>query len=117
MIDSFADPDSPYTVTRHGAGTYVGGRFVGDPSPSTFSLVATIQPHDGRTLMPLPEGYRSEDVRLVLAYTPLRTLDSGGAADEIAYKSETWTVISVDNYEAFGETHVEAIIARQPVST
>lgn len=57
-----------YTVTRRAAVTYVNGLPV-RATPTTFALVASVQPLSGADLHRAPEGLRRTDARK--AYTSL----------------------------------------------
>lgn len=72
-----------YTVTR-GSPTTGGsdGRAV-VATPSTFSVVASVQPLNGRDLLRLPEGERSTERVKVYANTQLFVSGAGQVADLI----------------------------------
>lgn len=102
-----------YTVTRIGNGTTVLGRYTPAAS-STFPIDAVVQPLTPRTLIVLPEGVRSEDVRLIHTTTPLRTRDNNGEADAISIAGESFVVWRVSGpWTIRGNTHYEAHVSRQ----
>jgi hypothetical protein len=101
-----------YTVTRTAAGTRTLGRYTPGAS-STFSIDASVQPVTGRALQALPEGHRAEETRLVLTTTEIRTRTPTNEADTISIDSESWAVVKVERWDAFGGTHYRAFVARQ----
>lgn len=101
-----------YTVTRTAAGTRTLGRYT-PGAPSTFSIVASIQPVTGRDLQTLPEGQRAEETRVVYTTTELRTRTATVEPDTLSIDSETWAVTKVERWQAFGGTHYRAMVARQ----
>ena len=105
-----------YAVTRTANGSYdANGRFTAGAT-SAINVVAIVQPLDPRTVLPLPEGVRSEDVRLVHTATLLRTPDGTGAADSISIGGEPYIVFEVAGpFTLNGATHYEIHAARRAV--
>lgn len=110
-----------YTVTRRPAGVYVAGRYTPAGAPTTFTVLAGIEPVTGRELKDLPEGQSGDEVIKITTATPLLTRRPGFEPDTIAYRppgyesaGEPWTVTSVKVWEAFGEVHYEAMACRAP---
>jgi hypothetical protein len=93
-----------YTVTRLGEGSIVAGRYV-DGASSTFEIIASIQPTNGRDLLRLPEGLRTKQLLSVWTDTPLRTADapSGPKADVITYQGRQFQVETVLDWAESGE--------------
>lgn len=86
-----------YTVTRHGSGAWVDGRWTHSGTPITLTIDGCVQPVDERQMQMLPEGVR-QDVTLRL-YTPSRLLTGDQStevpADRIAIDGETYVVVAV----------------------
>lgn len=105
-----------YAVTRTVAATYgTDGRLIAG-STSVINMDASIQPMSGRELQALPEGAHGREVRKMFSKSELSTRTPGNDPDLVMYKSESWEVLSVSAWEAFGlgsgGDHWEAIIAR-----
>lgn len=102
-------PTGTYTVTRTEAGEYdEHGRYT-DGDMSTFSLVADVQPVEGRELKDLPEGLRAEETLVVYCATELRALKAavpdasspdipGNVPDLIEIDGEQWRVVRVQRF-------------------
>lgn len=101
-----------YTVTRTAVGTRTNGRYT-PGATSTFDITASVQPVTGRDLQSLPEGQRAEETRIVYTTTELRTRTATVDPDSISIDSETWAVVKVERWQAFGNTHYRAFVARQ----
>lgn len=103
-----------YTVTREPAGTYEAGRYVrlsaATPpiAPTTFDIVASIQPLRGRELADLPEGQRGDELRMIYTVTELRTRSASSESDVVTIDGEPWTVIRVERWQSFGAVHYQA---------
>lgn len=100
LIDSFAT--GPYTVTRRAAATWSNGVAVPDPSPTTFSITASVQPASGRDLLRLPEGRRSVETRVLYTSAQLQVGAQGGAleADRVTIDGAVWEVQHVELWPA-----------------
>lgn len=94
-----------YTVTRLAAGTRTLGKVTAG-APSTFEIVASVQPPSGRLLRVLAEGQLADDMRVVYTATELRI------KDRITLAGERFDVSRVEPWEAFGESHWRAFCAR-----
>jgi hypothetical protein len=104
-----------YTVSRYAAPAWVAG-VATKATPSTLSIVASVQPVSGREIAALPEGRRANEVRVVYTSTALRTEGvSGGSADTISIDGEVWEVFKLETWSAWSETHYRAFISRVAV--
>lgn len=122
VIDRFRTPgtaaNGEYTVTRTAAGSSAAtGNYVAG-STSTFTIVASVQPHDGRSTVVLPEGVRTEDVRQLWTATELRVTDDQVDPDRITIPSaqgnETFHVFKVEGpWTMGGRTHYHVFAARR----
>jgi len=112
VIGALGFKTGTYTVTRTAAGTRTLGRYTAGAA-STFSIEASVQPVTGRDLQAMPEGQRAEETKVVYTTTELRTRTPAGEPDTIAIDSETWAVTKVERWDAFGDTHYRAYVARQ----
>ena len=102
-----------FTVTRTAGAPLVLGRY-SSGAVTTFPIVAIEQPYSPRTMIPLPEGVRVEDVKLIHTNTPLRTRDENGEADSISIRGENFIVWRVDGpYTLGGSAHYEVHAARK----
>lgn len=102
-----------YTVSRYGAPAWADG-LATKASPSTFSIVASVQPVGGREIRALPEGRRGNEVRVVYTATLLRT-EAAGSADIVTIGGEPWEVFKVETWEAWGVTHYRAFVSRTSI--
>lgn len=110
VIGAFAT--GSYTVTRTAAGATALGRYTAG-STSSFDIAASVQPVSGRDLLALPEGLRADETRIVYTTTELRALTSASDTDAITIDGETWDVVRVERWQAFGGTHYRALAARR----
>jgi hypothetical protein len=112
-----------YSVQRRGAGTYddTGHHTAG--ALSSFSIVADVQPYDGKELQDEPAGQRAEDKRLVITTTELRGVTpaaedaseygaAGSAPDRILIDAEWYVIKNVETWRSFGSVHYECIAVR-----
>lgn len=113
-------------VTRTAHGPRVNGRSTAG-TQTTFSITAgTPEPITGRQLMDVPEGRRGDETMKLFVDVPLYTESPLYDPDVVAYvgtdpdmiamlgAGEPWTVIKVETWPGFGETHREVQIARAP---
>lgn len=111
VITRLKGPAATYTVTRRALGAVSEGIYT-PGGTSTFTIVATVQPVDGRKLEPLPEAFHGSELCRVYTETELRT---AGAvpADTITIAGETWTIARVAGpWSLRGSIHYEATAAR-----
>lgn len=101
-----------YNVTRRPAGVRVNGEYVPSNNPTVLQVVARIRPINGRELQDLPEGQRVDDVRMCLTTTELKTRSPGFDPDIVSYDGEDYRVDSVQNPQAFGDTHYRCLLVR-----
>lgn len=122
VIDRFATPGTAaggkYTVSRTLAGSYAATGDYVDGSVTTFPITASVQPHDGRLTVTLPEGARTEDVRQLWTATELRVTDDNVDADRITIPSaqgdEVFHVFKVEGpWTMSGRTHYHVYAARR----
>lgn len=107
VIASFAT--GTYTVTRQGPTTVdVDGRAV-TAAPSTFSILASVQPMSGRELQRLSEGLRVAERRVLFTSTSLRVI---GAPDVVSVDGELWEVETVEHWGPAIGTFFKATIAK-----
>lgn len=84
-----------YVVTRRGP-TLVGNDGRADvASSSTFSILAAVQPMNGRELQRLPEGMRSAERKTVYTATLLQAI---GAPDVISIGDAEWEVEVIEDW-------------------
>lgn len=105
--------NGPFTVTRRGAGAYVDGYWIEDEGTTSETIIASVQPIDGETLKDLPAGQRTDEVRVVYTRFRLRTRTPTQEPDILTVEGKPWEVIRSEYWEAFGEAHVRAYIARK----
>lgn len=114
-----ATADGLYQVTRTLAGDHATGQYV-PGSTSTFNVTASVQPFSGRETVVLPEGVRTEDVRVLWTATELRVHDDDTDPDvvqipgRLAAPTESFYVFKVDGpWTMSGRTHYRAYVARK----
>lgn len=108
-VGTFAS--GPYTVTRRGPTTINALGEATMPVPSTFPIMALVEPLPSPDLERLPEGERLS-VRMRL-YTTTK-LHNIGAPDRIAIGVETWEVEKEDPWGELGSDFYVYDIARVP---
>jgi hypothetical protein len=99
-----------YVVTRTVHNGYSQGNVV-DGTRTTFNIHASIEPLNGRTLMVLPEGTRTEDVRVIDTATELKCEP---IPDHISIRGEDYAIWKVDGpLTSFGVSLYTAYAVRQ----
>lgn len=96
-----------YSVTRTTARTYTLGK-LNSASTSSLTIVASIQPTSGRELQDMPEGMRTDELVTIYTSTALQTKTSTAEPDKVAIGSDSYEVVRVQPWIAFGETHYRA---------
>jgi hypothetical protein len=92
-----------YNVSRAGAGSFVKGVY--QPGvPVNFSISASIQPLNGRDLLRLPQGSRTEWYIKIFTATPLRVViaPAGNISDVISYGGNLFEVEKVFDWSESG---------------
>ncbi len=93
------------TVTRYAAQTRGSdGRVSAASAASTFSISASVQRPDARSLKKLMEGGHTDDAWHVDTWTALQ------GEDELAGTPADTTVIDGNTYEVFKVTHVRSVL-------
>lgn len=92
-----------YNVQRASAGNFAKARY-GPNGLVNFSIKASIQPLNGRDLLRLPQGSRTEWYIKVITQAPLRTViaPAGNVADVITYGGNTFEVEKVFDWSESG---------------
>ena len=92
-----------YTVVRNGAGSFTQGRYI-PGIPVSFTINASIQPLDGRDLLRLPQGSRTEWYIKIYTATPLRVViaPAGNSSDVVSYGGNTFEVEKVFDWSESG---------------
>lgn len=100
VIDAFptsdGEGDGVYLVTRRAKGTYTNGRFSGPGTSTTIRITASVQPVDGKDLVVIPDGQRTDESRKVYTATQLLTRTPTTEPDLITIGGEPWAVFRVD---------------------
>lgn len=109
VIESFAT--GTYTLTRGTSGVYTDGRYV-SAAPSTTTVEACVQPVSGRKLLPLLEGRRTDEVRVVFTQSELFPVTPSQRADQLTIDGEQWEVFNVERWQHWGETHYRSLVSR-----
>lgn len=115
MLNSVIDrlKTGTYTVTRTSNGVSAMGRYTAG-AVTTFTMDAIVQPLTPRIMLPLPEGVRSEDVRLVHTASLMHTQDATNQPDVMTIGGEPYYVWRVAGpYQLRGNIHYEAHVARR----
>jgi len=103
------------TVTRRAAGTFVKG--VWTPSiaaPTTFPILASVQPAGPRDLQSLPEERRNRQSYLIFTDTQLLTVDVPGVTnpDTLVIDGETYEVSGPSAWQNSIIDHYEVIVQK-----
>jgi hypothetical protein len=91
-----------YTVTRQSPSDYGDDGRLQDPTTSTFDVVASVQPVNGRELQRLPEGLRTSEVRKLYTATQLKTQGAAQDPDLIQIDGDSWEVQTVERWDILG---------------
>lgn len=100
-----------YSVTRKTKGTSALG-VVSGGTTSTVTITAAIQPVTGDDLKSLPEGQHIESTRVVFTESELKASSSTHDPDRFTLDGDTWEVVRVEKWSAWGGTHYRAFISR-----
>ena len=119
VTDSILLDAADYTVTRRGAGTLVNGLHVPNPSTTTFTISASIQPVDGLTVEGAPEGRNVHDLQVLWTTTNLVAVDPAhGVGDIVTIDGERWEVVKRRRWSDMrGGKFTVAYIAREVSGT
>lgn len=99
-----------YTVTRVAAREYdAHGRLEVAGAPTTFTILASVQPAEPEQMKDVPEGQSTADAKLILTETELKERSETTEPDTISIDGEDFRVYSVEKWQHWGETHYEAI--------
>ena len=107
--------DGTYTVTRQAQGTYdSNGYFSGGGAVTTLKIVAIIVPLDGRELVVVPEGLRTQEQRKILTGTRLMTVTPTTVPDIVTIGGDPFAVYRCDGpFTLDGDSTYTAYAARQ----
>lgn len=95
------------SITRKAAGSRVDGLWV-DGAPTVYTNIGlVVTPAGSADLKVLPEGAKIEDTKRIKTVFALANLD------EVSYKSETWIVHNVRDWNVRGQEYTVAIMIRQ----
>lgn len=105
--DLISDFGQTVTITRYAAGTNVNGEYVAGAA-STFDVVMSIQPLNGRDLLQLPEGQRTRNFLKGYCATELLTVNipAGLKADLVTVAGKNYEVQGVEHWQ-FQESDIE----------
>ena len=105
--------ESGITVSRYGAATKTDGVWVA-ATPTTFTMVASMQPMEGDELLMVPEGDREREHITIFTDTLLRTIDQEAltGADVVTWNGNDYEVKKVRNYRMGALDHYECIASR-----
>ena len=105
------------TLYRPGAGSYVGGKWMGGTAtaPTVQAVVQNATPDD---MLTVPEGLRSEEAIKLHSADPLRSVVEVGKtnADQVTYDGSKWLVQKVFNRRIGGYYKAVAIRIKANVS-
>lgn len=101
----------PATLVRAGAGSYVGGRWVGAP-PSSVAIRAVIQDPKESDIRQLPEGERTEAFMVIWSRSELRTSDETAKTEADRVTSEDGQTFKITRVSARTEAGFYRAIAR-----
>lgn len=79
---------------------------------TTLAIVASIQPVTGAELRDTFQNQRTDEVHVVYTKTPLYGRTKATNPDVVTYRAEPWVVFKVEQFDAFGDTHYRAHMAR-----
>jgi len=93
------------TIIRSSKGSYINGIFV-KGNESTFKSICSVQQPTPADLQNLSEGERNKDIRKFISKKSVRTASDrdGISADLIRYKGVNYKIISVLDWDAYGQT-------------
>lgn len=100
------DPDTTVPFSSNGTGDARIAKY------TALTVAGSLQPVTGRELQDLPEAQRGDDVRVLYTLTRLYTREPGFEPDVLTIDGESYTVIKVERFDAFGDTHYRVYLAR-----
>lgn len=105
--------NSGISVKRYPAAAMAKGRYQA-VTPTTFTIVASIQPMGGDEILMLPEGDREKEVLSLFTETELRVADQDNKteSDRVAWEGSDYEVIKVRPWKMGALDHYECVIAR-----
>ena len=111
-----------YVVTRHltANATIVDGIYTPDATPTTFSIVAAVQPArglprvtGGRDMLSDEQNQHVVEALVMWTETEVRTRTTLNDPDTMVYNGKTYTIARVERWEAFGEVFFETVLTLQ----
>lgn len=93
-----------YTVSRRAAGHYEKGKWVDVGDPTTFTIVASVQP-ETEDLLDLPEGQSVDSVKVFFTETYLHSRVAEEEPDELVIDGANYYIWSAKKWDHWGETH------------
>ena len=91
------------TVKRAAAGTFVNGRYV-EAAPTTFTILASVQPLTGEDLQILPEAERTSDAVEIFSIAELFATNyaTNKLGDLVTYQGRDYRVSNAENWNPNG---------------
>ncbi len=109
-----------YTVTRRAKGDMVSGKYVPNPTTSTFSVVAVVQPATdlqrvvgGADMRSYVENQRMDDVMMMHVVTKLWARTTTHDPDVVTIDDDSWTVFRVEPWNFYGDLFYMVVLTRQ----
>lgn len=102
-----------YVVTRTADNGYTTSGIGVDGTRTTLTIDACVQPLNGRSLMVLPEGARTSDVRVIDTATELR---AAPIPDHIVIRGEDYAIWKVDGPITLGGVSMYVAYAARQVN-
>lgn len=104
-LSTFAN--ATVTVTRYAAGSMVDGVLVPGAATTFNNVALSVRPLNAKDLKALPQGYRVEDTKVTMGTFVFQP-------DDIitGYKSETWRVFAVREWDVRGQVYARAMFTR-----
>lgn len=118
--DTIADlATGTYTVTRRltADATIVDGIYTPDSTPTTFTIVAAVQPArglpritGGRDMLSNEQNQHVVEALVMWTVTEVKERTPLNDPDELVYEGRTYTVVRSERWDAFDEIYWKAVL-------
>lgn len=109
-----------YTITRRVTGSFVNGNYVPNPTTSTLSVRAVIQPAveiqrvtAGRDMREREQNQQVDDVQIIHTDTEIKTRSPTHDPDVVTFEGDSWVIIRVEKWVFGGTTFWKGVMTRE----
>lgn len=121
LLDSITNlATGTYTVTRRLAGTIVDGNYIPNPTTTSFSIVASVQPArglpritGGRDMLSDEQNQHTVEALALWTRTEMHERTPTQDPDEISVNGRTYTCARSERWDHGGQVHYMCVITLQ----